>query len=158
MKTVLITGMSGTGKSTVIRILHGRGYAIAETDEAGWCVPADGDWSTHDREWIWDETRINELLHRHRNTHLFIDGCRSNQGTFYDQFDHVVVFVAPIEVMLSRVSARSTNPFGTSAEDKAAIRQDKQEIEPLLIKGADLVIDTSAHTPESIAEQLISLL
>src|SRR5690606_11317552 len=98
------------------------------------------------------------LLHRHMNTHLFIDGCRSNQGTFYDQFDHVVVFVAPIEVMLSRVSARSTNPFGTSAEDKAAIRQDKQEIEPLLIKGADLVIDTSAHTPESIAEQLISLL
>ncbi len=33
---VLITGMSGTGKSAVIQALAERGYRSVDADEAGW--------------------------------------------------------------------------------------------------------------------------
>jgi dephospho-CoA kinase len=35
VKRVLITGMSGTGKSTVIAELAARGYNAADTDDGG---------------------------------------------------------------------------------------------------------------------------
>lgn len=158
MTTVLVTGMSGTGKSTVMSILRQRGHAVAETDEPGWCVPEDGDWSSPDQSWIWDEQRIASLLDDHSSKHLFIDGCRSNQGQFYDRFDHIVAFTAPIEVMLDRVTSRSRNPFGGSAEERDQITHDKLEFEPMILRGADIVIDTSSTRPEEIADRLEALL
>lgn len=158
MTRVLITGMSGTGKSSVIAMLAARGYPVAETDDTGWCIPENGDWSTPDKEWVWDESRMAELLSRHVSAHLFVDGCRPNQGKFYDRFDHVVVLTTPIDVMLSRVANRTNNPFGQTAVDRDAIKRDKLAFEPLLIAGSDLVIDSSTTSPDAIADQLEALL
>lgn len=158
MTAILITGMSGTGKSTVMSILRQRGYATAETDEHGWCVPQDGDWTSPDHEWIWDEPRIAQLLDDHTSTHLFVDGCRPNQWRFYERFNHIVVFTAPIDVMLDRVAKRSNNPFGHSTEQRHQIVQDQHEFEPMLTRSADLVIDTSMPSPNEIADRLESLL
>lgn len=141
-----------------MNLLRQRGYAVAETDEPGWCVPIDSDWSHPDQEWIWDEARISSLLDEHEYTHLFVDGCRSNQGRFYDRFDHIVVLVAPLDVMLERVQTRVNNPFGSSAAEREQISQDQREFEPLLLHDADLVIDTSTAHPEAIADQLEALL
>ena len=38
VKRVLLTGMSGTGKSSVIRALSARGFKAVDTDD-GWCEP-----------------------------------------------------------------------------------------------------------------------
>ena len=55
MKRVLLTGMSGTGKSAVVRALAARGYKAIDTDD-GWCqVLADG-------RQIWREDAIEALL------------------------------------------------------------------------------------------------
>lgn len=158
MTTILITGMSGTGKSTVLNLLRSRGYSGVETDEPGWCLPADGDWSTHDKDWLWDEARIARLLDDHAGKHLFVSGCRPNQGTFYHRFDSVVVFRAPIDVVIDRVTARNNNPFGHTSSDRQAIIEDTQQFEPLLIRSADLVIDTSVSIPGDIADELEALL
>ena len=39
MKRVLLTGMSGTGKSSVIHALSVRGFKAVDTDD-GWCEPS----------------------------------------------------------------------------------------------------------------------
>ncbi len=36
MRRVLVTGMSGTGKSTALRKLAKRGFQVVETDDAPW--------------------------------------------------------------------------------------------------------------------------
>lgn len=158
MAAILITGMSGTGKSTVMAILRRRGHAVAETDEAGWCVPQDGNWNSEDSTWIWDESRIEHLLDDHDSTHLFVDGCRENQARFYHRFSHVVVLAASLEVMLSRVQYRTNNSYGSTARQREQIVQDKLAFEPMLLRGADLVIDTTTAPAETIADQLEALL
>lgn len=158
MTRILITGMSGTGKSTVLRLLQQLGFKTVETDETGWCVPEDGDWSQPDEMWILDEARITALLDEHLDRHLFVSATRANQGTFYDRFEHVVVLRAPLNVMLTRVQSRSSNPFGSTIEQRRKIEFDTNETEPLLIRTADLVIDTSVETPKQIADRLIGIL
>lgn len=54
MKRVLLTGMSGTGKSTVIRELAARGYRAIDAGDAGWshcCGAPLGMRLTRPRQW-----------------------------------------------------------------------------------------------------------
>src|SRR3712207_5560782 len=60
MTRVLITGMSGTGKSTVIQHLAALGHAAVDTDSDEWC-----EWMVDEageRDWVWREERIAQLL------------------------------------------------------------------------------------------------
>src|SRR5207247_785446 len=96
LRRVLVTGMSGTGKSTALTELRARGFDVVDTDEPGWKEPR-GD------EWVWREDRISELLAGDDDGGaLYVSGCVSNQGRFYDRFDAVVLLSAPAEVMLAR--------------------------------------------------------
>src|SRR5262245_48159797 len=78
---VLVTGMSGTGKSSALGELGRRGYEVVDTDEPGWKV-----WRPGDSEWVWDEERVAELLDQPRGVTLFVSGCVPNQGRLYDRF------------------------------------------------------------------------
>jgi broad-specificity NMP kinase len=72
MKRILITGMSGTGKSTLTRELAARGFKAIDLDDAEWSewteVEFDGDPASGsspvepDRDWVWREDRVAELL------------------------------------------------------------------------------------------------
>src|SRR5579885_3010060 len=115
---VLVTGMSGVGKSTVLAALASRGLRVVDTDDAGWCV-----WSDEEYGWIWDEERIAMLLDTAGDVPLFVSGCVSNQGVFYDRFDAVVLLSVPLEVALDRIASRSTNDYGKSAGDRALVRE-----------------------------------
>src|SRR5207344_3523768 len=60
MAILLVTGMSGTGKSTALAELARRGHRVVDTDDAGWSenVPtAEGG-----IEQLWREDEISALL------------------------------------------------------------------------------------------------
>jgi hypothetical protein len=63
-------------------------------------------------EWIWREERLAELLAGPGERTLYVSGCASNQGKFYDRFDAVVLLSAPAEVLLDRIENRTTNDWG----------------------------------------------
>ena len=72
---------------------------------------------------------------------IVVSGAVENQGRFYDRFEHVVLLSAPVDVLLQRVSSRTTNPYGTSPADQEEIRRYVTEVEPLLRRGADIELD-----------------
>ena len=142
MAKVLVTGMSGTGKSACLDALRSRGYHAIDTDSDEWSV-----WVTQEDgspDWIWREDAIDALLDEYGNGQLFVAGCKTNQGRFYTRFDHVVLLSAPAEVILERVAKRTTNPYGKSVEEREEILRYLDDIEPRLRATATLEIDTTA--------------
>jgi dephospho-CoA kinase len=106
VRRVLLTGMSGTGKSTLIHALRARGYKSIDMDEPGWSEHrADGDW-------VWREDRVEELLAVEDSEVLFISGCAENQVKFYSQFDHIILLSAPADILVERLMTRTSNPYG----------------------------------------------
>ena len=129
MARVLITGMSGAGKSSVLAALAGRGFLTVDTDYDGWELPGA----------LWDEPRMSALLAEH--TTVAVSGTAENQGRFYDRFEHVVYLRVPIEVLLERVRTRTNNPYGKTAEHQADITRYVAEVEPLIRRTATLELD-----------------
>ncbi len=144
---VLVTGMSGTGKSTVLAELDRRGHRAVDTDDPGWIVEVE---TPHGTEPMWDLDRLEALLEGHRAGWLFVSGCVANQRVLYDRFDAVVLLSAPVDILLGRVGDRA-NPFGSSAEERAKIARDLVEFEPLLRAGADHEITTTVPVAEVVA-------
>src|SRR5882724_2632103 len=117
MPKVLVTGMSGTGKSAALDLLGERGHRVVDTDTdewSRWVTLPDGS-----ADWIWREDAISRLLASHDRGHLFVAACKTNQGTFYPQFDHIAMLTAPAGILLTRIAARSGNPYGKSPEERA---------------------------------------
>jgi dephospho-CoA kinase len=146
---VLVTGMSGTGKSVALAELARRGHCVVDTDYDGYSeeVPSSGEdgW-----EQLWREDRIDALLDEHEGGLLFLSGCVANQGKFYARFDAVVLLSAPADVILERVATRETNSFGKSAAERDRILHDLATVEPLLHAGATAEIDTRAPLDEVV--------
>ncbi|SNY04186.1 AAA family ATPase [Paractinoplanes atraurantiacus] len=147
MPRVLVTGMSGTGKSTALTLLAARGHHTVDTDTDEW-----SEWSGDD--WIWRSGRITELLTT--TPDVFVAGCKSNQGRFYPLFDHIVLLSAPAAVLLARVETRTTNPYGKTPADRAEILTNLATVEPLLRATATAEIDATQPAAE-VARRLEAL-
>jgi RNase adaptor protein for sRNA GlmZ degradation len=142
MAKVLITGMSGTGKSAALRVLGERGHRVVDTDTGQWSHWVISPGGSPD--WIWREDAIAALLATHQQDHLFVAGCKTNQGKFYPQFDHIALLSAPADILLARIAARTGNPYGKHPAERAQILQDLAEVEPLLRATATIEIDATA--------------
>jgi shikimate kinase len=145
---ILVTGMSGTGKSTALLALQARGHRVVDTDSdlwSRWVHLPDGS-----MDWVWREDAMRELLTNHRQGKLFVAGCKSNQGLFYPLFDHIALLSAPETVLLERIARRTNNPYGKSGEERALIRTHIKEVEPLLRLTATIEIDASRPLSEVV--------
>jgi shikimate kinase len=144
VKRVLLTGMSGTGKSSVVRELAARGFKAVDTDD-GWSEPLPGGRQR------WREGALQALLATEDTDVLFVAGCEENQARFHAQFDHIVLLSAPQETLLDRLVARTSNPYGKAPEELSRILDDLENVEPLLRRVADHEIRTTIPLSEVVA-------
>ncbi len=142
MVRLLVTGMSGTGKSTLLNGLAAHGYAILDTDYGGWTLH-DGRWDLH---------RMSEHLDAHDT--IAVSGTVDNQAEIADRFDHIVLLSAPLSVILDRVAQRTDNTYGRNAADRAEITDYFQTVEPLLRRMATIEVDATQPPEEVLAVAL----
>ena len=147
MKRVLLTGMSGTGKSSVIQALAARGYKAIDADD-GWCEPLP------DGRQRWREDAIGQLLDTEDTGLLFVAGCEENQVRFHPRFDLIILLSAPAEVLVGRLASRTDNPFGKSPGELERVLDDLRAVEPRLRSAADHEIRTAMPLSDVVTEVL----
>lgn len=147
MIRVLITGLSGVGKSSVLGALAARGFRVADTDYNGLsCLDQTG-------EWVWDLDQVRQVLDAPDEV-IFISGTARNWRPLLSRFDHILLLTAPAEVMITRLANRTNNPYGQTAEQRAEAVAYKETVEPLLRNLATIEIDTRAPLDEVVATVL----
>ena len=136
---ILVTGMSGTGKSTLMSELASRGYVAVDVDEPtlGLTYPRDGG------ELGWNVEAIRALLNRTTASPLFLAGCSDEQAELYAEFDYVVLLSAPPVTLRERLASRVGNDYGKSPQQLAAVLRYVETVEPLLRSRADLEVVTT---------------
>jgi len=161
MKRVLLTGISGTGKSTLICALAARGYKAVDADTDQWShwvsvsgPDIAGTPVRPDEDWVWREDHMQTLLATEDTGVLFVSGCAANMGQFLPQFDHIVLLSAPADVIAERLATRTTNDYGKHPDEVARVLDQQHTVEPLLRRAAGHEIDTSASLDQVVATVL----
>jgi shikimate kinase len=159
MKRVLLTGMSGTGKSSAIRELAARGHQAHDLDTPEWSEwvdadPADALTPARGKDWVWRLDRVHVLLSQPQDGTLFIGGCAENMGELLPLIDTVVLLSAPLATIMERLRARSPGSYGGVAEERQKVEALISTIEPLLRRSADYEIDTRKPVGTTVDEIL----
>ena len=92
---VLLTGVSGTGTSALVKQLRSRDYVAYDADDDGFTQPLP------DGTWGWRLDLVRSLFDQHDDRLLFFAGCSDEQTQF--GFDFKVLLTAPVEVILERL-------------------------------------------------------
>ncbi len=166
MKKIYITGVSGTGKTTIAKELEKRGFYTISIDEVEnlcfWVHQATGEKhggknteltlefvDAHD--WICDIEYLNKLLNKNVDV-IFVLGMAGNQDEFLNMFDKILLLQCSPETFCKRIENRTDNDFG---KDKKIQQQilDRYEAyaEKMLSKGA-ISIDTEKPIDEVVNE------
>ena len=146
---VLITGVSGTGKSSLVRELRSRRYNAYDADDDGFTTPLP------DGTWCWRSALVQSLFDQHGDGLLFFAGCSDEQTQF--DFDFKVLLTAPVDVILERLRTRTTNSFGKPPAERDRVLADMAWVLPVLKAAANLVVDTTRPVAE-LADAVVNAL
>jgi hypothetical protein len=136
MPLVFVTGISGSGKSAVCVELRERGYDAHDTDRdgnAGWTHRETGatasrpppgagsaEW-LEQHEWTVVREKVEALAARAGDRTVFLCGMTANQADVSDLFSRVILLSIDAETLQRRVASRTTNDFGQTPHELAAI-------------------------------------
>src|SRR6185437_16331828 len=137
MNAVMITGMSGAGKSTIAAVLARRGLVSIDADDdpvlarsvdpAGNVVedPAVPDFAWLARHsWAWNPTRLDTLIRAAAPATLYVCGGAANELELADRFTQVFLLEMDEPTMLARLDAPSRdNEWGRIGDTREHLRR-----------------------------------
>lgn len=169
MARIFITGISGTGKTTIYNELQKHGHRAISLDEypalCRWQNKATGqivdykavldkDFITS-HEWICDTAKLKELL-KEADDPVFVLGMAGNQEELLPLFDTVLLLACPPEIFIKRIMQRSDNDFGKEESAQEYILETYQEFEKRMIQRGAIRIDATGSISKVIQSVLLA--
>ncbi len=129
---VYVTGVPGSGKSTVSAELRARGYDARDADDeiSGWFRRADGievPWTLRrgHRTPGWYAThacrysvpRLTQLATQLQGQLWFLCGCAANEDEIWRLVDRAFLLHVDQATLIKRLARRTSNTFGKSAHE-----------------------------------------
>jgi hypothetical protein len=176
MSAVLITGMSGAGKSAIASVLARRGLAAIDSDNDPWLarsVDLDGnvaeDSPTPDfawlarHSWAWNPARLDELIRAAGPATLYVCGGADNELELADRFTQVFLLELDEPTMLARLDGPSRdNDWGRIGDTREYLRRKLPKVQDRLRAFGAIPIDARqpldhvvdailSRTPDSLA-------
>jgi broad-specificity NMP kinase len=167
---VLITGMSGVGKTTTLAELQKYGYLVIDVDATGICVwknhktkekveygpdGRDSDWLT-EHGWYCDIGQLSSFLSYVReNKHVFVSGFVENMTEFSKIFDKVIILELEKDKIIERLNQRTNNHFAKKKEEQDFIFNSQNN----LFKKIQNTISINTNvTPKEVADKILDLI
>jgi RNase adapter protein RapZ len=147
---VVITGMSGSGKASVLKALEDLGYYCVDNLPVG-LIPRFADLTKHssevDKAAVVADIREGEQL---RKLPAIIRALKKHLNTT------VIFLEASDEALLRRFSeTRRPHPLGKESTVKSALNKERRTLQPIRAL-ADLVVDTSRFTVHELRAHVTS--
>jgi broad-specificity NMP kinase len=172
MNKFYITGVFGTGKSTLATELEKRSVTAFDIDSvAGLCHWRNR--ATHERadyqygigkdwldahEWICDTEKLKSLLNG-ANGNVVVLGLASNQDSFLNLFNKVFLLRCRQETFLHRLSTRNgENQFAKDKSEQEHILSWYKDFEANALKNGAIPIDTDENSAVDIADEILTLI
>ena len=173
MGLCLVTGVSGTGKSTVLGELRARGCLARGVDEDGYAdwvsrrtgaaerVPRDDPaFDIHDwyqgHDWVLNPRRVGVLSRAAARcaAPVFLCGNALGEGDAWPLFDRVVALVADVPTIERRLAARAGD-YGKAPEELAMILGWHNGFEERYRRFGAVIVDATRSLPE-VADQVLA--
>jgi shikimate kinase len=173
MPLYLISGPSGSGKSTVGRILQQRGYRVIETDfEDGLSAwfdtitgqkvtdmpvqPYPKEWLSSHR-WLWDKTRMRELIAAAEADPVFFCGGAHNESEFYDVFQKRFGLWVNGKTLVKRLQPREPERWVSDSAELARMLEWNEKFRGYCRKKGAIVVDSSV-SPDAVVDTIVKQL
>lgn len=164
-----ITGVSGTGKTTMTKELNQRGILAIDQDskEFGLCswkhneTMQDarfeygiGNEFLESNDWYCDIEKLKKILDDNKEI-SFVCGVSANQNEYLDIFDKVFLLQCSPEELVKRINKREDHQFGKHQSEKDHILNYYKDFEEDLIKKGAIPINAEGSV-DSVVNAIIS--
>lgn len=166
MPLYLVTGQSGTGKTTLLHEFRNREIIAYGTDEDGIAKhrfietgqfltkedykagdSADFDW-LHDVGYYIDPHRISELKTEAKTQSVFLLGGAHDLDNYYDYFSIIFGLVLNEEVLKHRIQSRKGNAWGKKPHELKHILENREKRDNELKSIGAVIVDASLPVSE----------
>lgn len=171
MPLYLITGASGSGKSTVCEILNNRGYVAYDADRdhiARWhnkktkqLVPKQNEQQTsdfaHKHVYLARREIVEHLAHTTDGKPVFLCGNPENEEELQDLFSNKFLLVVDDETWDHRLTTRDNNRWGKLPYQRKFSAKHRNKLAEVAKKSGYTILDATM-SPDKVVDTILASL